>query len=181
MGVTFTTPRRLGVVAAALAFAIDQANKYWMIDIFDIAQRQPINVLPVLDIVMVWNKGVSYGRLRADTDLGRWLLLGFMLVVTGVFAVWMWKTPGRVGAAGLGLIVGAALANALDRFAHGAVADFYYFHTPFPLGPLSNYVFNLADVAIVAGVGLLLYETFLTGAQKTAKQAVPDEGAPDSP
>jgi signal peptidase II len=69
-------------------------------------------------------------------------------------------------AIGLGLIIGAALANALDRVMYGAVADFYHFHTPFSLGPLSNYVFNLADVAIVAGVGLLLYDSLLVGEAK---------------
>ncbi len=163
------SPRLAGLAAALCAFAVDQGNKFWMIDVFDIENRQPIHVLPVLDIVMAWNPGVSYGLLRADAPLGRWLLLGFTLLVTAFFAYWLRSAKTRAAAVGLGLIIGAALANAFDRLVHGAVADFYHFHTPFSLGPLSNYVFNLADAAIVAGVGLLLYDSFY------AKAA----GAPD--
>jgi signal peptidase II len=160
MGVS---PRQFGLIAAAAAFAIDQGNKFWMLDVFRIEERPPIKVLPFLDIVMAWNKGISYSLLRADTPEGRWILLGFSLAVTALFAVWLWRARGRAVAVGLGLIIGAALAHARDRFIHGAVADFYHFHTPFSLGPLSNYVFNLADVAIVAGVGFLLYDSFFAG------------------
>jgi signal peptidase II len=157
------SPRSLGLIFAATAFAIDQGNKYWMLDVFRIEDRAPIPVFPFLDIVMAWNKGISYSLFRADTEIARWILLGLSLVVTAVFVVWLWRARGRIVGAGLGLIIGAALANALDRFVHGAVADFYHFHTPFSLGPLSNYVFNLADVAIVAGVGLLLYDSLFVG------------------
>ena len=153
------SPRLFGVATAACAFAIDQGSKLWMLNVFGIAERQPIKILPVLDIVMVWNKGVSYGMLRADTPWGRAALVVFSLAVTFFFAYWLWNSRNRLNAAGLGLIIGAALANATDRMAYGAVADFFDFHTPFYLGPLSNYVFNLADVAIVAGVALLLYES----------------------
>ena len=153
--------RTLGLIAGACAFAIDQGNKLWMLRVFGIEDRPPIKVLPVLDIVMAWNRGISYSLLRADTPMGRWIL-----AVTSIFAFWLWKAKSRPLAIGLGLIIGAALANALDRVMYGAVADFYHFHTPFSLGPLSNYVFNLADVAIVAGVGLLLYDSLLVGEAK---------------
>ena len=156
-------PRLVGALTALAALAVDQGNKLWMLRVFRIEDRPPIHVLPVLDIVMAWNRGVSYSLLRADTPAGRWTLLALSLAITGIFAVWLWRSRGRVASAGLGLIIGAALANALDRFAYGAVADFYHFHTPFSLGPLSNYVFNLADVAIVAGVGLLLYDSLVRG------------------
>ena len=156
MGVT---PRWLGLIAAGAAFAIDQGNKFWMLEAFRIEDMPPIKVLPFLDIVMVWNPGISYGLFRADAPAGRWTLLAVTLLVTMFFSVWLWRSRAQLTAVGLGLIVGAALANAFDRFMYGAVADFYHFHTPFSLGPLSNYVFNLADVAIVAGVALLLYES----------------------
>jgi signal peptidase II len=166
------SPRWLGLIAGAAAFAIDQGNKYWMLDVFRIEERPPIKVLPFLDIVMAWNKGISYSLFRADSDVGRWVLLALSLAITAFFAVWLWRARGKAVAVGLGLIIGAALANALDRFVHGAVADFYHFHTPFSLGPLSNYVFNLADVAIVAGVLLLLYDSFFVGdANKAAPGA----------
>jgi signal peptidase II len=157
------SPRLAGAIAAIAAFAIDQGNKWWMLDVFRIEDRPPIHVLPVLDLVLAWNRGISYSLLRADTPEGRWILLAFSLAITALFAVWLWRAGGLVTGAGLGLIIGAALANALDRWRHGAVADFYHFHTPFSLGPLSNYVFNLADVAIVAGVCLLLYNSAFAG------------------
>ncbi len=164
------SPRLVGVIAALAAFAIDQADKLWMLRVFRIEDRPPIVVTPFLDIVMAWNTGISYSLLRADTPQGRWLLLALTLVVTGFFAAWLWRAQGRATAAGLGLIIGAALANALDRFVYGAVADFFHFHTPISLGPLSNYVFNLADVAIVAGVSLLLYDSLLLGDRKSRAQ-----------
>ncbi len=152
-------PRDWGFVTATAAFAIDQANKLWMLNIFDIGARAPIEVLPFLDIELAWNTGVSYSMFRAGSPWGRWLLVALALVVTSFFCGWLWRSKDRLNATALGLIVGAALANAVDRVLYGAVADFYHFHTPFSLGPLSNYVFNLADLAIVAGVGILLYES----------------------
>jgi signal peptidase II len=153
------TPRQLGLACAGATFAIDQAHKAWMIDGLDIGSRPPIPVLPFLDITMAWNRGVSYSLLRADTPAGQLTLFGFALVAILVLGVWMWRTRHPAATAGLGMIIGGAAGNALDRLRFGAVADFFHFHTPVSLGPLSNYVFNLADVGIVAGVVLLLYES----------------------
>ena len=152
------TPRFLGLAAAALVLVADQASKYWMLHVFDIAARQPVRLAPFLDVVMAWNPGVSYGQLR----LHPMLLMAFSLAASLALAIWMWRCGVRLTALALGLIVGGALGNAFDRWAHGAVADFFHFHTPFWLGPLSNYVFNVADVGIVAGAALLLYEAFFT-------------------
>ncbi len=149
-------PRTLGFSAAALALAADQTSKYWLLLGFGIEARSPLQILPFLDLVLVWNKGISYGNLQ----LHPLILLIFALAVSAGLAVWLWRAGSAVTSMALGLILGGALGNAWDRFAHGAVADFLYFHTPFWLGPLSNYVFNLADVCIVAGAGLLLYEGF---------------------
>ena len=150
------TARVLGLTVAALVLAADQASKYWMMNVFDIAARQPVRLTPFLDVVMAWNPGISYGQLR----LHPMLLMGFSLAASLALAIWMWRCRARLTALALGMIVGGALGNALDRWAHGAVADFFHFHTPFWLGPLSNYVFNVADVGIVAGAALLLYEAF---------------------
>jgi signal peptidase II len=101
---------------------------------------------------MVWNKGVSYGLF---TTHGQALLIAVSLAVT--FALWLWASHMEkvLGAAAVGLIIGGALANALDRALYGAVADFFHFH----YGAVSWYVFNLADVAIVAGVAALMYDS----------------------
>lgn len=155
------SPRALGLAIAAVCLIADQAHKLWMLFVYDIAARQPVHVAPFLDLVMAWNPGISYSLFAAETEAGRWTLLGVSLVVTAGLFIWLWREPDRLIASGLGLIVGGALGNAYDRYAYGAVADFFYlFLDTERFGRLSWYVFNIADVAIVAGVALLLYESF---------------------
>lgn len=149
-------PLVLGV--AALVFGLDQTHKWWMINVFDIEAQSPVRLTSFFDLVMVWNRGVSYGLLTTHTQL---LLILLSLGIT--LCLWIWACQMRhgLGAMALALVIGGALANALDRAVRGAVADFFHFH----YGNFSWYVFNLADVAIVAGVGLLLYDlVFESGA-----------------
>lgn len=157
-------PRLLGFLTALVTLVIDQGNKLWMLFVFDIAKNQPVQLAPFLDLVMAWNSGISYSLLRADSDLGRYGLLALSLTVTAGLSIWLWRAPLKLTTVSLGLIIGGALGNAYDRFAYGAVADFFHFH----VGSFSWYVFNLADVAIVAGVGLLLYESFGWGQKPEA-------------
>ncbi|HEY8580173.1 MAG TPA: signal peptidase II [Beijerinckiaceae bacterium] len=153
--------RRWGLAAAAALLMADQAHKHWMLFSYDIQSRQPVHVTPFFDLVMAWNPGVSYSLFAASTEGGRWALLAFTLAATAALAVWMWRSTDRLTGLGLGLIVGGALGNAYDRFAYGAVADFFHFFVDTERwGRISWYVFNIADVAIVAGVALLLYESF---------------------
>jgi signal peptidase II len=156
------SPRALGFLVAAITLAVDQGHKIWMLDVFDIAARQPGALTPFLDLVMAWNPGISYSLLSAETPEGRFALLALSLAATALLGVWLWRAPDRLTTVGLGLVVGGALGNAYDRFAYGAVADFFHFH----LGGFHWYIFNLADVAIVAGVGLLLYESFFMAGKK---------------
>lgn len=149
------SPRVLGFLVAAITLVIDQGHKIWMLDVFDIRARQPVALTPFLDLVMAWNPGISYSLLSAETREGRLALLALSLGATLFLSVWLWRAPRAITTVGLGLIVGGALGNAYDRFAYGAVADFFHFH----VGDFHWYIFNLADVAIVAGVGLLLYES----------------------
>ena len=151
------TPRRLGGLAAAVVFGLDQANKLWLIFGYDIAARQPVRLTPFFDVVLAKNPGISYSLLSAHGATGRWALLAVAVVAIALLALWLWRAPSRAAALGLGLIIGGALGNACDRLAYGYVADFYHFH----LGGFSWYVFNLADVAICAGVVLLLFEQVL--------------------
>ncbi len=146
----------LGFVLAVLSFAIDQAHKWWMLGPYDITGKGRVTVTPFLDLVIGWNRGISYG-LFAGT--GRWLLILLAVAVSAALWVWLARTDRPLTAAGLGLVIGGALANAMDRVIHGAVADFFLFHAY----GFSWYVFNLADVAIVAGVAALLYESFAEG------------------
>ena len=157
------SPRLLGFLVAAITLVVDQGHKIWMLDVFDIAARQPVALTPFLDLVMAWNPGISYSLLSAQTPEGRLALLALSLGATLLLSVWLWRAPKKITTVGLGLIVGGALGNAYDRFAYGAVADFFHFH----VGGFHWYIFNIADVAIVAGVGLLLYESFFMAQKNT--------------
>ena len=150
---------RLGLAIALVTFALDQVHKWWMLGPFDIAARQPVRVAPFFNLVLTWNTGISYGLFAQESDAGRWALIGLSLLVTGGLWLWLARTRRPIAAAGLGLVIGGALANTTDRVVYGAVADFFLFHG---FG-FSWYVFNIADAAIVAGVGLLLYESFTDG------------------
>src|SRR3974390_448395 len=101
-----TNPRLVGATAGALAFAPAQISKYWMIQGFDIASRQPIRLAPFLDVVLAWNPGVSYSMLPAGGPLGRWALLALAAAAVGVLGVWLWRTHDRLTATALGLAVG---------------------------------------------------------------------------
>ena len=154
-----TRARLIAAAAAGVAFAADQISKFWIIDILGIEDRPPIRLTPFLDIVLAWNPGISYSLLRAETPLGMLGLLALAALAVGVLGAWLWTTTDRATALALGMIMGGALGNALDRARYGAVADFLHLHTTLPVGPLANYVFNIADAAIVAGVAVLLYES----------------------
>jgi signal peptidase II len=145
--------RLFGLCVAAAGVVVDQAHKAYMLGPFDIAERGRVALTPFLDLVLVWNRGVSYGLFSQDGELGRWLLILFGLAGSVVFGWWLWHARRPLAATALGLIVAGALSNAIDRLVHGAVADFFLFH----VGAFEWYVFNLADVWIVAGViGLAL-------------------------
>jgi signal peptidase II len=158
--------RVLGFGTAALAVIADQAHKFWMLGPFDIEQKGRVALTPFLDLVMVWNRGVSYGLFTQSGDIGRWVLIAFGLGGSLLFGAWLLRTPRLLPALALGLIIGGAFSNVIDRLAYGAVADFFLFH----VGGFEWYVFNLADAFIVAGViGLVL--SWLTERPEIATEA----------
>src|SRR4249920_1208384 len=143
---------RLGVAVAAVAAVIDQASKLWLIYVFDLQSRMPVRLTPFLDLVLTWNKGISYGLFQQDGPLGQWALLALKAIAVMLLWIWLARASSRLTAISLGLIIGGAIGNAVDRFGHGAVADFVLFHLTTANFSFKWYVFNLADVAIVAGV-----------------------------
>lgn len=153
----------LGLVAAALSVIIDQVQKYYSLFVYDIANNGPVDWTPNLQFVLVWNRGVSYGLFQQDTDFGRWALISFRLAAVVLLLVWLARIHSKTGAVAIGLIIGGAIGNAIDGVLYGAVADFFLFH----VGDFSWYVFNIADVAIVAGVALLLYDVVLNKEPRT--------------
>jgi len=155
-----------GLVMAGLVVGIDQAHKWWMLALYDIESRGRVAVLPFLDLVYVKNLGVSYGLFLQDGVLGQWLLAGFALAAALAMTVWLARgMSNRLVAGSVGLIIGGAISNAIDRLTLGGVADFFSLHA---LG-FYWYVFNIADTAIVAGVLGLLYDSFRPSRNNAAK------------
>lgn len=157
------TPRRLGAGLAALVFVVDQITKWWVLRVYGLPERPPERFGPI-ELTMVWNRGISYGLFQQHEDAGRWLLVGLSIAAAVFLAVWLSRTRTLVVALGLGLLIGGALGNALDRALYGAVADFVLLWWI----PFFPYVFNIADSAIVAGVGLLLYDSLLLEGRRAA-------------
>ncbi len=119
-------------------------------------------LLPFLDLALRYNRGVSFSLLSQDGALGAAVLTSFSLGVAVVLAIWLWRTPSKLTAAGLGLIIGGALGNAADRAAYGAVVDFLDLHA---FGR-HFFVFNVADAAISAGVALLVVESIFADGRR---------------
>ena len=154
---------RFALAVALVAAAIDQATKLWLLFVFDLGARGIVTLTPFLDLVLIWNTGISYGLLRQEGPLGQWVLLALKAAAVVLLWIWLARTSSRLTALSLGLIIGGAIGNAIDRLAYGAVADFVLFHVTTATFSFKWYVFNLADVAIVAGVIGLLYETLVGG------------------
>ena len=155
----------LGLGIAALTVLIDQAHKTWMLYVYDIGARGTVTLAPFFDLVLVWNQGISYGLLPQQSTAGRWGLILFALGASVALAAWLARLESRLAAASVGLIIGGAVGNAIDRIVYGAVADFFSFHA---FG-YQWYVFNIADTAIVAGVVGLLYDSLFGGHKKAGK------------
>lgn len=148
---------------ALVVFVLDQVSKLYVVHFLGLAERLRIEVWPpFLNFRMAWNRGVNFGLLPQDGDLGRWLLIGVALAISAGVLVWMARGPHRPAAlVSAGLLIGGALGNALDRVLYGAVADFLNMSC---CGIDNPYAFNVADIAIFAGaVGLVLF----TGQDKT--------------
>jgi signal peptidase II len=149
-----------GLGVAAIACLLDQASKLYLLFVLDLAAN-PLRLGPFFDFVLARNTGISYGLFQTQGPLGQWVLLGFKALA--VLALWMWlaRSRSRLAALSLGLIIGGAVGNGIDRLAYGWVADFVFFHISTANWRFNWYVFNLADVAIVAGVIGLLYESLV--------------------
>lgn len=153
------TPLRAGILSAIVALVLDQASKLWLLNVFHL--NEAVRVTPFFDLVPAWNTGISYGLLQNDSPAGQIALMAVKVVAVIALTIWMVRAHTRLATVALGLIIGGAVGNAIDRLAYGAVFDFALFHVQIGGNPYNWYVFNLADVAIVAGVAALLYDSFL--------------------
>jgi signal peptidase II len=151
-----SSPRRLFAITLLVTLVLDQVTKFWVYYGLDIAVNQPIDVTSFFDLVLVWNRGISYGLFQQSSEFGRWALTLFKLGAAIALSIWAWRVQEKWLSFGLGLIAGGALGNAMDRIHFGAVLDFAHFFW----GNFSWYVFNIADAAIVVGVVVLMYDSF---------------------
>jgi signal peptidase II len=142
-----------GFAVALATLVVDQAVKLWLLFGFGLAARGTVRLLPVADLVLLWNKGISYSLFEQNSLAGRIVLVAVAVVAAVLLGVWLYRERSLPGAIGLGLIIGGALGNAVDRIAWGAVVDFLLLHW----GTWNWYVFNVADTGIVVGIVLLLY------------------------
>lgn len=147
---------RLGLAVAGLVFVLDQISKWLILDMFANDPRG-VAVLPFFNLVLAWNRGVSFGMFGGGT-VPAWGLAVVSFAICGVLLVWMIRAVRRWTTVSLGLVIGGAIGNVVDRFMHGAVVDFLDFHVAGTHWP----AFNVADSAITVGVVLLVVESLFS-------------------
>jgi len=160
-GIAMKSPLLPGVLAAVATLVVDQASKLWLLHVFDIGHRGTVKVTPFFDLVLAWNIGISFGWFQNDNPVAQIALMAIKALAVVALAIWMARSRTVLATVALGLIIGGAIGNAIDRIAYGAVIDFALFHVQIGQNTFNWYVFNLADVAIVAGVMALLYDSFI--------------------
>jgi len=145
----------MGLAAAIVVLVADQASKWWVLNGLDLPALGQVVLLPVLNLTMVMNPGVTFGLLRGLGFWGHYGLAGIALVVVAMLFLWLRRAGGALSAIAIGGIMGGAVGNVIDRLRFDAVVDFIHFH----LGDWNWYVFNVADSAIVCGVAALILES----------------------
>jgi signal peptidase II len=155
---------RLGLIVAAVLAALDQITKWLMLTVVFPGSSlesplgpEPIPVTPFFNIVLVWNRGASFGLFSSHSPWTPVLLSGIALIIVGVLVYWLWKAQSRFLAISIGFVIGGAIGNVIDRAVHGAVVDFLDFYLPatqLPHWP----AFNLADIGIFVGAVLILVD-----------------------
>ena len=148
-----------GYIIAAVVLILDQISKYWVLEVIRLPERGGIDITAFFRLTFVGNIGVSMGLLQAGSDLARWLLTIVTAGIAVAVALWLRRETNRVDVAALGLVLGGAIGNILDRVRFGYVVDFLHFFW----AEYSFWVFNLADAAITLGVGLLLLRALMRG------------------
>jgi signal peptidase II len=154
---------QLGLGLAVLVFVLDQFSK-WVIHEIVMVPPRTIPVFPGFNLVLVFNKGVSFGQMAW---LGSWALSALAVAIAAALVVWLRKAETRLLAMALGIIIGGAIGNVIDRVRFGAVVDFLDFYIPgtgWPHWP----AFNVADSAIVVGVGLIILDGLIAERAKNA-------------
>jgi signal peptidase II len=164
--------RSLGFAVALAVFALDQLAKWMVTGPLGINQLgDQLVLLPIFNFTYTQNNGISLGLLNAQTDIGRWMLVAVTSAIAIGVAVWIGREKSRMDQFALGMVLGGALGNILDRVRHGYVVDFADLH----FGDFRPFlVFNVGDAAISIAVVILLLRAFLTrkeGSKETIEHA----------
>jgi len=133
----------------------DQVSKEWLIALLAQHHNETIVLTSFFNLVMVWNYGVSFGMLSEPGSDVRYFLMGVALVIVMMMSFWLYHATSRWVAAAIGLVIGGAIGNVIDRIRFGAVADFFDFHLYGVHWP----AFNIADASIFLGVALLIWDS----------------------
>ena len=147
---------RLGLAAALVVAVADQLSKLWILRLFAAdPARRVVPVTPFLNLALTWNRGMSFGLFNTDTRLNAVIFTVLAAIIVTGLVVWLRQVRQGLLALAIGLVIGGAIGNVIDRLLRGAVDDFLDFH----LAGWHFYVFNLADAAISVGVGLMLIDS----------------------
>ena len=159
-----TSPKRNGLMLAAAIFALDQLMKYLVTGpIGLIVEGQSIELLPIFNLTLVHNYGVSLGMLTAESNAMRWGLVAMTGAISLFVGVWLWREANRIDVLALGMVLGGAVGNLLDRVRFGHVVDYADLH----FGDYRPFlVFNVADAAMTIGVLILLARALLVRDRK---------------
>ena len=157
-------PVPLGLLVAVLAIGVDQVTKWWILaSVMD--PPSVINVTPFFNVVLVWNRGISFGMFSNESMAGVWILSLLALIIVGFLFNWLRKAESKRVAVSLGLIIGGALGNVIDRVVHSAVLDFLDFY----IGSVRWPAFNAADSFITVGAILLIVDSLFSRGPNQSK------------
>ena len=156
--------RSFGFSIALLIFGLDQLAKWVVTGPLQLREVGQIVLLPIFNLTYTENNGISLGLLNATNPVGRWMLVALTSAIAVGVAYWIGKEKNRFDQLALGMVLGGALGNILDRVRFGYVVDFADLH----FGDFRPFlVFNVGDAAISIGVVILLLRAFLTRKERT--------------
>ena len=152
-----------GLIVAAVVILLDQLTKWWILEVVMQPIPHVVEVTPFFNLVMAWNTGVSFGTFGSSHAFMPYVLSAVALAIVVALVMWLRQADRRYVALALGMVIGGAIGNVIDRFRFGAVADFLDFH----IGGWHFWAFNVADSGIGVGVALLVLDGLFAGREKS--------------
>lgn len=152
-----------GLAVAAAVVVLDQITKWWILDVVMQPYPRVVEVTSFFNLVLTWNEGVSFGTFGGGGAFMPYVLSAVALAIAGTLGAWLWKAERRIAALGLGLVIGGAVGNVIDRLRFGAVVDFLDVHA----GGWHFWAFNVADAGISVGVAIIVIDGLFEDREKS--------------